>query len=275
MMSAFDDLPVSIQHMFINSERDLPWFVGGAKHEGELVIVGGAPSILPRMDIIKDRQRKGATILALNGANGCLRAHGVTPDLVLFVDPNPAVVGFITEEPHDTAAYLVASICHPDVFERLEGRDVHIWHPEMPEPELGLQKQILEHYDDRPGSLIGGGCTGALRSLSIGAVLGFRTFHMYGVDSSYLRGMPDHAYEKHDGTEPEAITIMFEGKPYCCSPWMLRQADEFRFYYAQMRSLGAKVHVHGDGLIPDICRWLKKLERTGQPIPMPLPSTIH
>lgn len=270
-----DELPVPIQNMLANSERDLPWFVGGAAHDGELVIVGGAPSILPRLETIKDRQRKGATILALNGANGCLRAHGITPDLVLFVDPGEAVVGFITEEEKDTASYLVASICHPDVFERLTGRDVHVWHPEMPEPELALQKQILEHYDNRPGSLIGGGCTGALRSLSIGAVAGYRMFHMYGVDSSYMRGLADHAYEKHDGPEPKPLTVMFEGKPYCCSPWMVRQADEFRFYYAQMRSIGAKIVVHGDGLIPDICRWLKKQERSGKPVPLPMPVTIH
>ncbi len=270
-----DELPVCIQHMLINSERDLPWVVGGAPHDGELVIVGGAPSVLPRMETIQARQRKGATVLALNGANGCLRAQGITPDLVLFVDPSPAVVGFIVEEPNDTTAYLVASTCHPDVFERLHGRDVHVWHPDMPEPELGLMKQILEHYDDRPGSLIGGGCTGALRSLSVGAVLGYRIVHMYGVDSSYQRGLSDHAYEKHDGTEPSPMTAMFEGKPYCCSPWMIRQADEFRFYYAQMRGLGAKIQVHGDGLIPDICRALKRAERSGAPITMRMPASIE
>lgn len=272
---SFDSLPRAIQHMVINSDRDLPWFTGGAPHKGELVIVGGAPSILPRMDVIKSRQRDGGTVLALNGANGCLRANGITPDLVLFVDPSEAVVGFIGDEPNDTALYLVASICHPDVFERLQGRDVHIWHPEMPEPELSLQRQILERYSDLPASLIGGGCTGALRALSIGAVLGYRSFHLYGVDSSYPSGMPDHAYEKHDGPEPAAMSVLFEGKDYCCSPWMVRQADEFRFYYAQMRSIGAKVHVHGDGLVPDICRFLKKLERSKEPVTMEMPSTIH
>ncbi len=265
---------LAIEFMRINSKRELPWFVGGHPHKGELVIVGGAPSLKNRTDIIAARQKDGATIVAMNGANLYLRSCGIEPDIVLFVDSSEAVVGFIGDDPDDCSIYLVSSTCHPDVFERLQNRDVHVWHPEIP-PSKHIQAAILESYTDKPGVLLGGGSTGALRALSLGAALGYRTFHMYGVDSSYPRGLGDHAYTKHDGPEPAPMYIEFEGKTYCCSPWMVRQADEFRFYYAQMRSLGAKVYVHGDGLIPDICRWMKKIERSGKSVPMQMPCTIH
>lgn len=250
----------AVQHMTANCERDLPWFTGGPPHKGDLVIVGGGPSLLTRLDVIAGRQRSGATVLATNGTNLLLRSHGIEPDMVVFVDPSPAVTGFVDYEEPSSSLYLIASICDPAVFDALEGREVFMWHPELA-GEVKEQQAVFENYPEKPCSLIGGGNTGAMRSLNLGFVLGYRSFHMYGIDSSYPRDGADHAYTKHDGSEPEALTVVFESKPYCASPWMVRQADEFKFYYAQLSSLGCKIHVHGDGLIPDIARKLKSLVR--------------
>lgn len=246
----------AVKNMAANCKRDLPWFTGGPVHKGELVIVGGGPSMLPRIDTIARRQLGGATVLATNGTNKLLRSHGVEPDMVVFVDPSPSVAGFVDHEEPSASIYLIASICDPSVFDALEGRDVFVWHPEMT-GETDQQAAIFEQYPSKPCALIGGGNTGVMRSMNIGFLLGYRTIHLYGVDSSYPRGEPDHAYTKHDGPEPEPMSVIFGGRSYCASPWMIRQADEFKFYYAQLTSLGCKIHVHGFGLIPDIARTLK------------------
>lgn len=259
-----------------NCDLDLPWFSGGDPHNGSMVIVGGGPSVLSRMDALKIRQRNSETIVACNGANGLLRRYGVDPDIVVFVDPSEAVAGFICgDAATDGATYLISSICHPSVFEAAKGRMVFLWHPEIPGPQGVAQKMILDHYPYKPSSLIGGGCTGALRSLSLGYVLGFREFHMYGVDSSYPAGGNDHAYKKHDGPEPAAMSIEFDGKFYNCSPWMVRQADEFRFYHAQLSALGCSIIVHGFGLLPDMSKVLNKVKRTGVPFSAQMPATIN
>lgn len=273
-INAHEPMPRAIQQMAENCKRDLPWFVPNAEHEGQLVIVGGGPSVKSRGDVIRQRQKNGATILALNGARKFLAEEGIQPDMVLLVDPSPTVEGFIGAEPDD-AIYLIASICHPSVLDKLEGFEaVYLWHPEIP-TEVERQTAILAEYPDKPSALIGGGMSGALRAMPVGFLLGYRTLHYYGIDSSYSSNGADHAYTKHDGPEPAAISAIFRGKSYKCSPWMVRQADEFKFYYQQYVALGCAINVHGDGLIPDIWRAMRQAERKGKRLVLPRPMTVH
>jgi hypothetical protein len=258
-----------------NCERDMEWFVGGPPHRGELVVVGGAPSMKNRSDVIQQRQKNGATLLALNGAHKFLKAVGVQPDMVLLCDSSPTVTGFIPDEP-DNAIYLISSTCHPSVLDKLKGFDaVYLWHPEIP-TEIERQSAILDKYPDRPCVLLGGGNTGAMRTFAVGYHLGYRAFHFYGIDSSYADDGSDHAYIKHDGTEPEPLNVKYGGKVYRCSGWMIRQADEFKFYYQQYAQAGCKIMVHGEGLIPDLWRAMREIERKhGKPAMIQKPETIH
>lgn len=265
----------ALRQMAENVKRDLPWFEPGPVHQGEFVCVGGAPSMALRTDSIKERQRSGGTVVAFNGARRFLISEGIEPDIVMLVDPKEEVAGFLDEDEGEDTIYLVSSTCHAAVFDKLEGRDVHLWHPEMP-PMTERQRIILEAYPDKPSALIGGGNTVALRSMPVGYLLGYRTFHYYGIDSSYEKDGPDHAYVKHSGKEPDALTILFEGKTYHCSPWMVRQADEFKFYFGQYTHLGCRIHVHGHGLIPDIWRALREeLRKAPPPKPMRKPNVFH
>lgn len=240
-----------------NCARDIPWFVAGPFAQGrELVIVAGGPSVRTRMDNIRDRQKKGAIVIACNGARGLLAENGIQADLVAFLDISPAVTGFIPEV-DDGALYLVASIVHPSVLDALEGRNRVLWHCDYGNGRNKPQADILAEFPDKPGSLIGGGNTIGVRCLNLGFLMGFRSIHYYGLDSSIADDGADHAYAKHDGVEPEAIEVEYAGQKYRCSPWMAKQAGEFEFYYRQFSNLGVKITVHGEGLIPDIWRSIR------------------
>ncbi len=248
---------VAMAQMRENSSRDLPWFVAcNVGRDREIVVVAGGPSLRTRLDSIKDRQRKGACILACNGAGKLLEANGIKPDIIAFLDLSPVVLGFIGEG-LDDALYLVASIVHPSVLEALKARKVLLWHCDYGEGRNEDQKAVLDQHKDKPGSLIGGGNTIGVRAMNLAYLMGFRNIHYYGLDSSYADDGADHAYSKHDGVEPDAVTVHFQGKPYRCSPWMAKQAAEFEFYYRQFSSLGTKITVHGEGLIPDIWRSIR------------------
>lgn len=255
------NVPLALANMRENSKRDTAWLVGFPKHDHELVPVCGGPSLRSRLRQVKARQRNGGRIVACNGAAGLLCDAGIKPTFVAFVDPSPVVEGFIDDRITD-AIYLVASICHPRVFDRLEKakRSVILWHPNIGEPE---QEAILEEYPLKPGSLIGGGTTIGLRMLNLGFVYGFRTFHFYGLDSSYADDGADHAYQKHDGPEDgDVLTAKFNGKIYKGSSWMIKQAGEFMDeFFPLFSSKGCKIHVHGEGLIPDMCRAMHKFAR--------------
>lgn len=240
-----------------NCKREMPWFAGMPGHRGRLVLVAGGPSLRENMGYVKVRQRAGAKVLACNAAGKLLQQNGITPDMIAFVDPNAVVAGFLNDPPI-AAHYLVASVCHPSVLDALAAQKVTLWHADNGDPE---QKEILDAYPERPSALVGGGNTVALRSMVLGYLLGFRAFDLYGMDSSYAADGADHAYTKHDGPEPNVATTFMDGSRYRCAPWMIKQAEDFRFWYAKLRGMGVKIHVHGEGLIPDMARKMNQIVR--------------
>lgn len=251
----------AMEQMRENCKRDLPWFIAGDYADGaDLVVVAGGPSVRSRLAAIRDRQKRGAKVLACNGARKMLVENGIVPDAIAFLDMSEEVTGFIGSPPDD-ALYLIASIVHPSVLDALEGKHVLLWHCDYGEGRNKDQADIINSHPDKPGSLIGGGNTIGVRTLNLGFLMGFKNIHLYGMDSSFAEDGADHAYSKHVGTEPESVTVLYNDKPYRCSPWMVKQAAEFEFYYRQFTSLGQRITVHGEGLIPDIWRSIRIRQR--------------
>lgn len=249
---------LAMEQMRLNCKRDLPWFVGSNVGNGNaFVIVAGGPSLRSRLGAIRARQKRGACVFACNGAARLLIQHGIKPDLIGFVDIGPAVTGFIPEAGGEEL-YLVSSGVNPAVLDALEGRKVVLWHVDHGEGRNQEAVSILYEYPEKPGCLIGGGNTIAMRAQNLGYLLGFRDIHYYGLDSSYAADGADHAYTKHDGTEPEHGIVTYDGVDYRCSPWMAKQADEFPFYFNQMRQCGVRLFVHGEGLIAHIWRNIRR-----------------
>lgn len=251
----------AMEQMRENCKRDLPWFIAGDYAAGaDLVVVAGGPSVRSRLEAIRDRQKRGAKVLACNGARHFLVENGIKPDAIAFLDMQEDVLGFLGN-PLDDALYLIASIVHPSVLDTLEDKHVLLWHCDYGEGRNKPQVEILNEHPEKPGSLIGGGNTIGIRSLNLGYLMGFKSIHLYGLDSSYADDGADHAYVKQTGAEPESVTVQYNDKPYRCSPWMAKQASEFEFYYRQFTSVGQKITVHGEGLIPDIWRSVRIRQR--------------
>lgn len=247
----------AMAQMRANCARDVPWFVGSNVGAGrQFVIVAGGPSMRDRVHHIRARQKKGACILACNGAVKFLIEQGIKPDICAFLDISPVVLGFIPE-PDPGSLYMVASIVHPSVLDALQGRKLCLWHVDYGEDRTRDQAAILRDFPDKPGSLIGGGNTIAMRAPHLAYLMGFKDIHMYGLDSSLADDGADHAYKKHDGPELETVSVKWNGKEYRCAPWMVKQSAEFEYYCNQFASLGAPLMVHGVGLIPDIWRVLR------------------
>lgn len=246
---------IALAQMRENCKRDLPWFIGQPPHNRQIVIVAGGPSVRSRIPAIRRRQKSGAQIVALNGAAKFLKANGIKPDVIAFVDYSPVVCGFLDG---DDCEYLVASVCHPSVFDALKDKRVIVWHPDVDDLE---QIRIRDLYPHKPFVTIGGGGMIGVRMPNIAFLFGYRNIHIYGLDSSYAEDGADHAYTKHDGAEPPPVSVKLEDKSYLCSPWMIRQADEFKDVYQMLRARGCMVFVHGEGLIPDIWREMNRVVR--------------
>jgi uncharacterized Rossmann fold enzyme len=247
--------------------RDLPWFTGFGDEGRAVAIVCGAPSMKDCIADIRAQKRRGARIVSVNNAWRYLCAHGVTPDVNVILDARPENADFVKGAP-TSMRWLIASQCHPDVFDAAEGLEVVLWHNGW---DTGNDKlrEILDPWwegpNRKPCILVPGGSTVGLRTLWLAAYSGFRTIHLYGVDSSYAESGAHHAYAQPLNDQETVLDVVRGGKTYRCAPWMVRQAAEFQETWKDLRDYeepdGRKapvtIHVHGTGLIPDIARSLK------------------
>lgn len=210
----------------------LPTIMEIAPHDGALTLVAGGPSAADFLDDLRGR----GPIMVCGSAHDWLIGQGVIPQAAIVLDPQPHVADFLHLH-HPGVVYYIASTCDPAVFNRLAGRRVVVWHA------LTYDDQEDEHPTL---AFVPGGSTVGLRAISLGLVLGFRSFDLYGYDSC-LRGQATHAYPGSDrGSPPRDVWL--DGRRFRCTPQMARQALDFRALCAALGHM-FDVAIYGDGLL--------------------------
>ncbi len=250
--------------------RDLPWFTGFRDEGRTCAIVCGAPSMKDCLPDIKAQKRRGAQIVSVNNAWRFLVASGITPDVHVMLDARPENAEFVRGAPK-SMRFVLASQCHPDLFDALDGYEVSIWHNGFDKNTELLE--ILEPYwegeNQKPCILVPGGSTVGLRCLWLATYSGFRTLHVYGMDSSYADDGSHHSYAQTLNDQESVLEVVRGEKKYLCAPWMVRQAREFaetwhdlqRYVDWDGKPAPVTIHVHGTGLVPDIARDLREEAR--------------
>lgn len=237
--------------------RGLPIIKPVPPHDGVAVIIGGGPSVKDEMKTLQELH--GATVFALNGAGLWLQSIGIIPHALFMMDARPLNARFLKGLDPRTHLYL-STMCHRDVFDAAEenGNPVTTWHPIIDEND-GLGG-ISE---DRGTVVIGGGATIGLRALLILHVIGYRTVHLFGYDSSYADGA-SHAYPQAENDDDKPQGCMTGGRWFAAPAWMIQQANAFPGLAADLRTEGMTIHVHGDGLLPEVARQMNKPERAAE-----------
>ena len=212
---------------------------------GAILLVASAPSVKGQLELIKKMKAAGSPIVAIKGAHDWLIDNGVTPDYALAIDPQEHRIAFYKPQP--SVHYMIASQCHPAMFDNLDGYQVTLWHP------------YVKKGQDRPKNcmLIGGGTTSGLRAISLFYVLGYRQFELFGFDScndgEMLRVNGEGLKE---GDKLIEVKIDQEGETFYCNTAMALQAEHFQTYYDYLPD--ATFNGHGHGLIQAI---IKKREQ--------------
>lgn len=216
---------------------------GCRPHAHTLSIAGGGPSLADTYG------QMSGMVAAINGSCGFLIGKGVIPHLCGVLDAGAHMPDVIVADKR--VRYYVASICDPGVFAKLKDCDVRLWHPSSVTGGQGLLE--LRH---RSWITIAGGSTMGLRWMNLGYVLGFRTFHLHGLDSSFG---PEgtHAYEdKNPNRRGQRIVV--DG--WVTAPNFAEQADEFFVQMAKFSEPGIdpiSVEMFGDGLLQSRFRRLR------------------
>ena len=225
-------------------ERDLPGIVPCAPHDNVLSIVGGGPSIA------NTYQQLDGYVVGINGSGKWLRERGVRLFAIGLLDPRPRIADNLLID--NGVRYFVSSTCAPEVFDKLDGKAVTVFHPS------GIEdvEEVVKSVSDKGWLTIGGGSTMGLRWITLGWVLGFRHFKLHGMDSSF--GETSHAYP--DVKDRERVA-WFESRGRWTSIDMLNQVAEFFCTLEMFEKDPIKIEVFGDGLLQDA--W--KVYQNGHP----------
>lgn len=230
--------------------RDIPILHRVPAHDGVAILVGGGPSIADDLSEIKAHVDAGAHVFALNGAAGWLIDRGLIPYAQVILDARETNERFLWVC-HDSMKFYLASQCHPVLFDRLAGHDVTLWHA-----NYGGQSGVVEN---RETVIVSGGTVVGLHAMTLAHVLGYRTLHLYGYDSSY-RGDANHAYSQPENDGEEIIRCEVKGREFFAAPWMIRQADDFQDVAMALADLGCDIHTHGTGLLPTLAHAMTRVK---------------
>lgn len=233
-----------LSNVAANGALGLPTVIEGGV---PAVICGGGPSLgdAESLERIKEFQSKGAHVFALNNSAKFLAKHGIIADGQILLDARPENVEFLKDSP--AKMYYLASQCDPSMFVEAARQDkpVMIWHARIE----GMEKVLPPHEF----STIGGGTTVGLSGMCLVYTLGYRVLHLFGYDSSY-RDEASHAYAQPMNKGDDRIQTAVNGRVFSSSVAMAMQANKFLIWANALSEFGAKVNVHGDGLIPHIVR---------------------
>lgn len=227
--------------------RKLPWFDLEPEHDGHAVIVAGGPSAKDFIEEIRWRESIGQMVFAMNGSARFLNDHEIIPDVYVMADAREENCAML----HGTSrwtTHLIASQCHPAVFDALANSNVVLWHTNSE----GMV-DLLGDVKDKPVHLIGGGSTVGLNAIMLAFGMGFRKIHLYGFDSSYREG-EHHAYPQGLNDGDRVIDALYGERSFKTTAWMAQQVNEFQDTAPGLVADGVEFTIHGDGLFQTVAR---------------------
>lgn len=232
-----------------NSALNLPWLKAAEPHDGVAVMLGGGPSAADHVRDIQELQRSGATVFAMNGASRWAGRNGIDVDYQVLSDAKAETATLVDAWAKN---YLIASQVDPATIEAASGNRVPtLWHLETGEVEKNFKEiRKLRSPELRRGGyvLIGGGATTGNCAMCVAFAKGFRTFEVFGYDSSHRDGN-SHAYRQAMNDFIPTVEIEWAGKTYTASVAMKAQAEKFQITAQALKQEGCKITLHGDGLL--------------------------
>ena len=230
---------ILVKNIFKTLNSGLPKLQMENPHKGVAVLVGGGPSLKNELGMIRALSESGAIVFSMNNSHKFLKENGITADCHVMLDSRVENIEFV---PRLTTCYYCSHYA-PEVFERAKENknNVIVYHH--------FARGIWEIIGENTGDPLVGGISVGMTSLALAFTLGYRNFHLFGFDSSYVD--EHHAYPQPINDAQRVIDVVMNGKKYITSPWMVTQYEEFKEMAPQIIENGGEIHVYGSGLLPD------------------------
>lgn len=217
-----------------------------------VAIVAGGPSLNDTVDELREVVFEGALVVTVNGGYQWAIEHNFKPCAQVMVDARELNARFLEPEVHDCRYYL-SSQCHPTAWAAVADRPlVGLFHTMGPEDSE--KKQFLDDFYLGQWQGVAGGTTVTSRTLGLMRMLGYLRFHLFGVDSCFLKGS-HHAYAQLENDRDKMLQVKANPsgheeleRVFDVAPWHLKQVEDF-LRFIRMNGDKFLLNVHGDGLL--------------------------
>lgn len=223
--------------------RGLPEFQPALfPHDGHMIVCGSGPSLPSFIEEIKQERKQRRPIIAVKGAHDLLCANGIEPDIFVSCEAKPRLEN--VQYRNTKTVYMLSSRCSPELFDWLQKANILLWHSYVPPEKEAPMPELTDKH------LIGGGTTSGLRAITLGYVMGFANFTLYGFDSCLELSTKKKRYDSGAMKPEQIVDRIVRGRRFLCNGAMSMQADEFQELY--------KIHpdatfdVKGEGLLAAI-----------------------
>lgn len=184
--------------------------------------------------------------MALNNSLKLFTDEGGSPTYWIGCDPQKELAQFVTgglswNNPPEKTIYLVASKCHPRVFEALRQRDVRLWH--VNDIAIPGKRQV-------PCAV-----SVTICAMLLAGRLGYRTIDVYGWDCCY-DGDRDHAAPTRLPATAQRIQIEVGEPPnasyFVSNPTWACEVNDAKGVLPVLRWCGTDVKIHGRSMVTAI-----------------------
>ena len=207
-----------------------------------LAICGGGPSLNEHAEKIKCFKH----VMTCGSAHDHVVSLGITPTFAIAVDAKEDAVEYFTN-PQPVTSYLLASQCHPNMYERLKDHKIAMWH-------FRGQSDDDTIFNGEPQ--ISWGCMVGVISIQLSLFLGFQELHFFGFDCSYVEDR-HHSYDVghyHAQVENGKQVFDVNGRPFVSTMALVSQMEHLFDVFKSDDGRYLKGYVYGDGLWSNVVR---------------------
>jgi len=185
-------------------------------------------------------------------AHDLLIENKIIPWACVLLDPRAHVQDFI-ESPHSRVIYFTASMCHPTTWDRLMEAKAKVFGYHA---LVGAGEQdVLKMRFTKGAMMLGGGCSAAMRGVSVFHALGFRRFKLFAYDCSFIEE-PDWKAKTSKG-DSKFLEVEVLGRKFWTDAEKIAQCQDFMKMMEHNKEI--QLECFGDGMVPWIFGQKRKL----------------
>lgn len=212
---------------------------------GDVVIIGGGPSVSKEIDKIKHLQSAGTKVISIERMYSWCLTNGIIPDYVIALDACDDVIESFNNL-HPDVIHLIATQCQGDILDRLKWHKTYIFN--TPQKGIDLASMWDEHNYEKVTQINAGGSV-VLCSISIALTLGARNLHVFGFDchitnGSYAPGITGV------GAQADYLDVEIEGRIFTTTPGYISFMQQFfkLIEFARKSNMLDSVKLYGDSM---------------------------